>query len=524
MRLNPTLVSLDDLLVAISEDLDLPPRMLPPSVVATALLARRDEVAQWAHRQLSGEFLPTPEETVSVSKARHGVRPVAVWDLPSRLLYRALVGRLQDVLPKVNRGRKQWQAFERLPLEHGGPYVLTADITACYQYVDYGFLSEELLVQGGDPQAVDALIALLSTTSGRSYGLPQQSRTSDALAEAFLDKLERALVRRDLRASRYNDDFRFACRSWSDVVRAIEVLSEEARIMGLTVNDHKTVTWRRARYKAHLDEADALRQEIADEAKLDLTKLDTDDYDDSVVVTPPDERDVDLLASARVLERWESVAGRRGMVPTRRRAEHRAVLELLPLALATLGTEPGTDGEILTTCMRLLRYQQTATPAVGRYLSGRNDEGLVLDAFDGLLRRRAYVNGWQTWWLQQTVARMPGFATGRGSPARLRWARNALGTAEHTPVLRAHAAMTLARHRQIGLDELLGIYARSSTTIRPVLVAAIALLEPGAGVARAVKDDSTLHKWVYDHTASYGRDAAHDGARRGRAPVPRAPR
>lgn len=504
VRLNPSLVSMDDLLVAISEDLDLPPRMLPPSVVAPALLARRGEVAQWAHRQLSGEFLPTSEETVSVSKAHHGVRPVAVWDLPSRLLYRALVGRLQDVLPKVNRGRKQWRAFERLPLEHDGRYVVTADITACYQYIDHGLLSEELLVQGGDPQAVDALMALLSATGDRSYGLPQQSRASNVLAEAFLDRLERALIRRGLRASRYNDDFRFACRSWSDVVRAIEVLSEEARVIGLTVNDLKTVTWRRARYEAHLDEADALRQEIADEAELDLTEFDADDYDDSVVVTSPDKRDVDLLASARVLERWESVAGRRGIVSARRRAEHRAVRELLPFALATLGTAPGTDGEILTTCIRLLRYEQTATPAVGRYLSGRNDESLVLVAFDGLLRRRAYVNGWQTWWLQQPVARLSGFATGRGSRARLRWVRNALGTAEHTPVLRAHAAMTLARHRQIGLDELLGLYARSSTTVRPVLVAAIALLAPVASVARAVKDDSTLHQWVYDHTASYG--------------------
>lgn len=74
---------------------------------------------------------------------------------------------------------------------------------------------------------------------------------------------------------------------------------------------HKTVPWRRARYKAHLDEADALRQEIADEAQLDLSKFNLDEYDDSVVASPPDERDFDLLAHEQVLERWESVAGRR---------------------------------------------------------------------------------------------------------------------------------------------------------------------------------------------------------------------
>ena len=150
-------------------------------------------------------------------------------------------------------------------------------------------------------------------------------------------------------------------------------------MMGLTVNDHKTVPWRRAKYEAHLDEADALRQEIADEAELDLTEFDMDKYD-LVVTTPPDKNDVDVLASAGVLERWESVAGRRGLVPDRRKAEHRAVLELLPAALATLGTKPGARSWILATCMRLLRYEQTATPAVGRYLIGQNDQGPVLDA------------------------------------------------------------------------------------------------------------------------------------------------
>lgn len=77
MRLDPSLVSPDDLLIAISEVLTLPPVLLPTSVVAPALVGRQNEVAEWAYQQLSGEFLPTPEEIVSVSKPRHGIRPVA---------------------------------------------------------------------------------------------------------------------------------------------------------------------------------------------------------------------------------------------------------------------------------------------------------------------------------------------------------------------------------------------------------------------------------------------------------------
>jgi len=78
------------------------------------------------------------------------------------------------------------------------------------------------------------------------------------------------------------------------------------------------------------------------------------------------------------------------------------------------------------------------------------------------------------------------------------WARDALTSAEHTPILRAEAARTLARHNQIDTNELLGIYARSSNTVRPTLAAAIASLKPPGNVRRAVIGDSLLHKWVYD--------------------------
>jgi RNA-directed DNA polymerase len=122
----------------------------------------------------------------------------------------------------------------------------------------------------------------------------------------------------------------------------------------------------------------------------------------------------------------------------------------------------------------------------------------VLDAFDGLLKSRSYLNGWQTWWLQQPVARLAGFASGAGAKRRLAWARAALTSAEHTPVLRAEGARTLARHRRIDLDEVLGIYDRSSNIVRPVLAAGVALLKPTAAVRKAVTGDSQLNGWVYD--------------------------
>jgi hypothetical protein len=153
--------------------------------------------------------------------------------------------------------------------------------------------------------------------------------------------------------------------------------------------------------------------------------------------------------------------------------------------------------------MRLLRYERTLTPAVVNYLTTIDDEDALLGAFDGLLRSRAYLNGWQTWWVQQPLSRSPGFATKPGARTRLTWTGRALVSAEHTPTLRAAVAFTLARHKKLTLDDVLSMYHRSSTTVRPVLVAAAAMLAPSSAVEKALKRDSRLHGWVYDWASNF---------------------
>ncbi|MCW2674656.1 MAG: hypothetical protein JWP14_3245 [Frankiales bacterium] len=496
MRMHQNLFSEDDLRNAVDAELDSPPKQLPPSSVNPALVARREELAEWAHGRLQSTFYPTREEIVAVSKAGHGVRPVALWDMPSRLAYWALCDRLRPGLPPVDRSRAAWKDFQRAPIDTGISYIVSADIASCYQFIDHELLASELSVQSGDANAVDAVVELLREVAGRRYGIPQQSVASDVIAEAFLSRLERKLVRRRLRVSRYNDDFRFACKTWSEVVRAIEVFAEEARTMGFTVNDQKTLTWGAAKYERSLDEADQLREEIAAEAELDLTTF-GEDYDGFVVLDEPDSEDVDLLTSVRVLERWDKVAGRR-RVAASRRAEHRAIVDLLPAALKTLEKAPGTDSNIVDLCMKLLRFERTTTPAVAAYLTTRDDEAVLLASFDKLLKAKAYLNGWQVWWLQQPLSRQPGFASGVGGKARIAWARQALMSAEHTPVLQAHAAMTLARHKLVTATELLPLFDRASETVQPVLTAALAWTKPGPKLAAAITGDSLLNRWTYD--------------------------
>jgi RNA-directed DNA polymerase len=93
MELPSGLLDHESLMLAIDEERYAPPTLLPVGVVGKILRHHRDEVADILLAQLSTSFTPAPQEVVAVSKARHGVRPVAVMDLATRIAYRALVSR-----------------------------------------------------------------------------------------------------------------------------------------------------------------------------------------------------------------------------------------------------------------------------------------------------------------------------------------------------------------------------------------------------------------------------------------------
>lgn len=491
------LLSATDVEAALEQELAMPRRLLPATSHYLALIPHTSDAATWIAGVLSDGTQPALEQVVAASKARHGVRPVAVWDLQSSVAYRALTNRLGTQLEMQTRSGGAWTAFNKAPVEKGGRYVVSADIASCYQMIDHGLLAEELIVQSGDADTVGRLIGLLEAVQGRKYGLPQQSVASDLLAEIYLASLERRVLRKSVDVIRYNDDFRINCDTWSEVVRAIEVLSEEARSLGLVLNDSKVLTYKAKTYAERLDHAELLRVEIAEDAALDLTFM-LATYDD-IQIVDPERADVEHLAAVRVLERWKSVAGR-GSIADGRRAEHAALLQLVPLALRELSKSRDDAPGAIGICMQLLRFEQTMTPAVCEFLLSRNDEDALLSSFDKLLKDDVYLTGWQAWWIQQPLARTT-FATGTGSMRRRNWLKAQFEDARRSPILRANAAKTLARHKLVSADDLLRVYDRSSPIERPIIVEAIALLKPTKNVRDAVIGDSKLHDWVFDWAA-----------------------
>jgi hypothetical protein len=493
-------LSPEHLALAVDGELSAVRRLLPPFDHIEALRLRSGDVADWVYGSMAGRWQPSRERTVAVSKARHGIRPVAVWDLRSAVAYRAPSERLGAVLPVPVRSGAAWEEFKVAPLHKPGAYIVAADIAACYQMIDHGELGQELSVQTGDREAVDHTMALLRAVSGRTYGVPQQSGPSDVLAEVLLASLERRVIRKGIDILRYNDDFRINASGWSEVIRSIEVLSEEARHLGLLLNDAKVITYKRATYHRVLEDAKRLRAEIAQEAELDLTEIWLS-YEGDVEVSEPEASDVEELSALRILERWNKVAGK-GDVANSKRAEHVALVQLLPLALRVLSASANDTPGALDIAMRVLRFEQTITPNVCEFLLTRQDHAALIAAFDKLLREKAYLTGWQAWWLQRPLVRLEGLNKGTGVGRRRDWMLSNFTDARRGSLLRAVSSISLAHHGLVTAEDLLPVYDRASQIEQPIIVEAMGLLKPSTSLRKAVTEDNKLHAWIYEWSAN----------------------
>jgi hypothetical protein len=481
--------------------------LMPPSPIRPLLVARQADVAQWAMRQVVGSFRPVPQQTVTVRKHRHGVRPVAELFLRDQLLYRVLAEALSGDLVPPLRQTQGFDEFRRAPLsDTSAAYVVSSDVSSFYQYIDHNVLAQELLIRSGDADRVTALMDLMEGVAGRTYGLPQQSEPSDLLAESYIDIVHRRLTRRGLRVWRYNDDWRIAAASWSEALYAVDLLEHECRRVGLTLNDSKTIIRTRATYEEDLDHRETVLAQIAEEAELDLTDFAMGGMYEAIIIEP-EQAAVQLEASRKILIRY---------------GEHRAdderdpkvlqtLLQLVPGALVSLseavkGKTAEVDSDILDLCVEMLRTEQNLTPQVSRYLSAAIDanEALVLATFDGLLAVNPYITPWQAAWLGPELGRAPKFSTGTASAARGAWLSSVWNDNAASEPVRSGLAATLARHKLISKSDLLVAYDAMSETGRPGIAAALGVAEPNkadAAVAAMCREDD-LSEMAYDWGAA----------------------
>lgn len=495
MRLEPGLIELPALEAAISAEASQRRSLMPQTPVLPILLSRSADVAKWACAQLSGDFDPVPEQVITVRKTRHGVRPVAELFLRDQLLYRALVVAWKDLLPIPERSSEAFETFDEAPLaDQAATYIVSSDIAAFYQYVDYDMLSREVVARTGDVARVDKLVELLTSVTGRRFGVPQQSEPSDVLAEAYIDVLERRLIRAGLSVWRYNDDFRITAGSWSNALAAVDTLEREARRLGLALNDAKTIIRKRDTYRTMIARREQIRREIAEEAELDLTGIPFGWGYGDAMDTLPDPNDVRTQAFVKILERWRESADDD--------IHRHALIQLIPAALSHLGQVRGETNDVIDICMEMLRTEQALTPSVANYMKQVDDadQPRALAAFDRLLNSNPYLTPWQASWLAPVLSRTTAPITGSNGRLWPHWLRSVWDDARAPEPVRAAVAQSLARHKVLTSDELLEAYDHMSETSRPALAAALGTtgLNPGSKQARAITSEDDLIRWQFE--------------------------
>lgn len=219
--------------------------LMPPTPGWAALASNQDAFMKWLQAQLRAGFSPSHEVIVNARKVGRGVRPVAVWSLADRVVYRALVDFILRNEQELDRSPDAYGKFVGEPIKHArhidlakqredisGPpvskrvvfsvksstftHVVKSDITAFYQYIDHQILFDELLAKTGDYDAISALIQLLDETQGRRFGLPQLLTPSDRLSEVYIDIVHRSVRRQGFPIWRFSDDFRILCASYEE--------------------------------------------------------------------------------------------------------------------------------------------------------------------------------------------------------------------------------------------------------------------------------------------------------------------
>lgn len=493
-------------------------KLLPPRWGDRALRGNEEAVGAWMTSMMRRYVAVDPEEVVLARKLGRGARPCAILGLKERLLYRAAVSLIEDVTGPSDRSQEAYDAFQKAPADFEGcRYVLKADIASYYQYVDHERLVDEVVARTGDDLAVSLAVELLGETSGRHFGLPQLSSVSDVLADVYIDPMRRHLVRSGFPVWSFADDFRVACRSYDDALKALEAADEGARLLGLVLNEMKTATPGLDKYRASLTAVrdrerelfDALdveeldepeSGEYTDEEDLDdgvgeSTLLDEDDFDEGDVGTEDlveggSVSEAQLLAASKVVELWVE---EEEDDETQRSEPASVTAKLLGRALRAYAR--GQDPTALEHVASMLVYEPSLTPTIARYVRacGEFARGRARDTLDEVCAS-GILSSWQSLWIAYVAGELPR-RRGGAEHAHVHWLNAQLRSRQ--PALRGESVLALARRRLVTTAEVLDIAAGLPAMHRPTAVLALAALgdEEAAGAVAESDLDRLRIEW-----------------------------
>lgn len=484
-----TLNSLD-LETAASAEAASPADLLPLTIVDSVLGLRAASVANALAAELEyGRTIDQPE-ILAVPKPRRGRRPVAILGPRDRTLYRALTNALGESIPTPDRASGSFETFKRAPLaaesQDESAFVLMADVSSCYQYIDHEVVHREIVTRTADPFLAAGIVELLQPLEGNAFGLPQNRASSHRLAELVLSIPERLMRRKGHTIWRYSDDFRVGVADRRNAYEAIDDLSESLRLVGLTLNDEKTLVKSLHSYETWANALDKRLEEFVEEASVDLADF---TYEGDLI--EPDQREVMAESAGRMIDHWveeedqERTQFGPGAVARR---------QMLNLSIGVLGAIG--DVRILPLVARILDSDPSMAPKLASYMelivAHSEDE---FDAeFDKLVsKQELYLGPWQCLWLMEPLKQSSGLT-------KVQRAWLTAMTVGRSPYVGAASSLVLAIHHDASVDDLVKRFDSLRPAAAPLAVAAMSLQVGGENTLQidAVLDEDPFLQWVFD--------------------------
>lgn len=368
--------------------------LLPEQVSDQAAAGNLDAYEKVVRQTLLAEDIATEAPVVTAQKSRFGRRPVAALTLPQRVVYRAVVQLLDEYLAP-DRGATDYDGFQQAPIDANANFIVITDLAHYYVTLPVPALQRELMARSGEWQSVQWLGEFLTGLSPNRGGLPQGNHASDRLGDTYADALARRLRRRGIDCWRYVDDFRLATKTYPQAVEALEVFSEEARGMGLLVNDSKTWITSRRKYRTRLQSPRKAFTKAWQEKRDELTLVSPYDWSEFL----PEDTEVWMAVALAELEEWAKVADELKADHSDRRAERLDLARVMSVLAASKAEEA------LPHVPKLLLVEPQLTSRIVRYLAS-----VVPDHRDSVLGTLASavsdpaLTAWQTMWLVDLLA------------------------------------------------------------------------------------------------------------------------
>lgn len=447
-----------DLSTALQAEAVAPNSVLPSQPGLAELAAYQPEqFTGWLASELQSGLRVTTRAVVNARKPRHGIRPAPIVAIPERVAYRAIVDQVLIGEEPLARSREDYLGFVRGPVDYvmqkadglrtlgllldddEVQYVVKSDLAAFYEYIDHGILGRLLVARSRDVELVKGLMEFLAELEGRGYGVPQMLDASDRLSEVYAQLIQDQLSRRGFLVWRFNDDFRIGVPAFEKALDAIEALSEEARSLGLIINEQKTISPKFVKYAMASfglhgvdDEIPSDEEDEVEAAVADYTEM-FGDPDDAVGL---------LVQAVAGGPDWDLGDVTQDQISRLRRAIWSAVR--------------ARDERALPVVVPLAIYVPSLTPVLCRYaeaLAGEHAED-VATSIDVVIGRVS-LGGWQRLWFNRLLRgagllreQSPGDRTGR-----LAFVESCAADTRN-PITRAEAVLALAPTGRLSVQRI----------------------------------------------------------------------